>query len=325
MRDKSIYVIGHLTLDSIAQFEERTFVFDLPQGNALSSSLGAHLWTNDAGIISRIGSDYPPNVLQQLREAGLATDMITSVAVPSLRFWLLWESNIYCQDYPFLSPNWAALTPSIDDIRQGLISPCAVHIAPMPIDTQLTIARFFKVRGALVSIDCQPLDYIKRRSNTEATALLEELITISDIFSPSLSDIARTFPQYDEFQMIRRIAEIGRSVVCLKLGEKGSLVMEAPDREPTHIPVIEGIVRDPTGAGDAYAGAFLAAWVATQNPIRSAACATASASIMIEQIGMLHVLNKQYVAKRRAASLLRTLDGARSAGGILDLPKRFDE
>jgi hypothetical protein len=44
-------------------------------------------------------------------------------------------------------------------------------------------------------------------------------------------------------------------------------------------------VIDPTGAGDAYCGGFVAGWIATQSPVVAAACGTVAASEIIGAFG----------------------------------------
>jgi sugar/nucleoside kinase (ribokinase family) len=51
--------------------------------------------------------------------------------------------------------------------------------------------------------------------------------------------------------------------VILRRAEEGAIVYHGETGERWHIPAVETAVVDPTGAGNAYCGAFLAGWVTT--------------------------------------------------------------
>ena len=71
-----------------------------------------------------------------------------------------------------------------------------------------------------------------------------------------------------------------------------------------HIPAVPLNLRDPTGAGDAYCGGFLAGLVATDDPLCAALCGTVSASFAVESFGPFHLLA---ASRAEAASRFRAL------------------
>ena len=84
------------------------------------------------------------------------------------------------------------------------------------------------------------------------------------------------------------IAELrrgGTDIAVVKLAAAGAMMDEGDRKEPLSIPAIAVQVVDPTGAGDAFCGGFLAGLVATADPACAAVCATVSASFAVEAFG----------------------------------------
>jgi len=70
---------------------------------------------------------------------------------------------------------------------------------------------------------------------------------------------------------------------------------------------------DPTGAGDAYCGAFCATYAQSGDPIESALRATVAASLIVEQPGALSILPfDRTLAEQRLTCLRNTLQPFRT-------------
>ena len=72
----------------------------------------------------------------------------------------------------------------------------------------------------------------------------------------------------------------------MRLSEEGSIVYRADTGERWHIPAVETTVVDPTGAGNAYCGAFLAGWVTTGDLRTAELYGAVAASFLVEQVGL---------------------------------------
>lgn len=292
-----ILIIGHFTLDSVVLHPRKFVAFDVPEGNALGATVGAAIWSNSLAVVSRIGPNYPEGPIVTLRNAGIDTNGVQRLLTPSARFWILREGEDQYQDYLFRGSDLEAMTPNIADIPLDYEGIAGVHIAPMPIERQIQFARHFKEKGSLVSLDPHPVTYSNNRE--EYSKLLEDVLKVVDIFSPSWHDMKMMNKHIDEMEAVREYIELGASVVALKLGERGSIVSEPKTRTTVHIPALSVEVFEESGAGDAYAGAFLASYLQNNDVVESGIAGTATASVMIEQIGMLHVLDdRERVFKR---------------------------
>jgi len=102
----------------------------------------------------------------------------------------------------------------------------------------------------------------------------------------------------DQAESARKLVEWGARIAIVTLGEKGSV---ACDRETClSIPAYKTIAVDPTGAGDVYAGAFLAEYSRTKDLSSSCLYASAAASVMVENVGPDFPLTDDEVRRRAA-------------------------
>ena len=90
--------------------------------------------------------------------------------------------------------------------------------------------------------------------------------------------------QADPHHIAARLAELyPGALVMLKLDDEGAYLYA--DGEGTHFPTSARTVVDATGAGDAYAGAFLAAWLRGAPPAEAARGANRLAGWVVERFG----------------------------------------
>ena len=102
------------------------------------------------------------------------------------------------------------------------------------------------------------------------------------------------FPNYDEGRIltgcdepeaiVRALANIyADALIILKLDADGALVFDG--KIATQIPPATNNLVDATGAGDSFAGAFLAHYLQSNSPVEAAKFATAVAAWVIEHLG----------------------------------------
>ncbi|MDF1523310.1 MAG: PfkB family carbohydrate kinase [Trueperaceae bacterium] len=118
-----------------------------------------------------------------------------------------------------------------------------------------------------------------------------------DAFFAATADLGVdvVFPNYDEGRSLtgledpRAIADAlapryEGAIVALKLDEDGALVRDR-DGRVTEVPPESNRLVDATGAGDAFAGAFLSRWLRDPDPAAAARFAVRVSEWVIEQIG----------------------------------------
>jgi sugar/nucleoside kinase (ribokinase family) len=116
----------------------------------------------------------------------------------------------------------------------------------------------------------------------DARARVLELAGLVDVLSLNVAEAAALTGRPDPLEALDRLPGHGL-VVVLRCGAAGSLVRHG--RRRWQVGVVPGPVVDPTGGGNAYSGAFLAAYAATGDVPASARAAAAAASHVIAQYG----------------------------------------
>ncbi|MDX7953772.1 PfkB family carbohydrate kinase [Lichenihabitans sp. Uapishka_5] len=116
---------------------------------------------------------------------------------------------------------------------------------------------------ALVALDPQE-DYIAGNEGA-----LRRLIAQVDLFMPSAEEVRRLLGHEDWAVAAATFAALGPETVVIKLGAEGCLVHHRG--ETFHEPATPAAVRDTTGAGDCFCGAFAASLVTDGSDLVQAA------------------------------------------------------
>jgi ribokinase len=93
---------------------------------------------------------------------------------------------------------------------------------------------------------------------------------------------------YDLWEMMSAIGSYGCEIVVVKRAAAGQAVLDVSGGHKWEIPAYPARPADPTGAGDSYAGGFLAGFKATYNPLQAALHANISASLKVEGSGAFY-------------------------------------
>jgi sugar/nucleoside kinase (ribokinase family) len=119
-----------------------------------------------------------------------------------------------------------------------------------------------------------------------------------DVLQPCLPHTSLLFVNEEEGRMLsgsgspddiaRAAQSHGVSDVVVKLGARGCVVFHGEDR--IAIPAFPASVIDTTGAGDCFAGAFLAGLVRGLGIVRAAGLACAAAALSIQRLGAVNGL-----------------------------------
>lgn len=117
-----------------------------------------------------------------------------------------------------------------------------------------------------------------------ARSVLTDLYAFVTITKPSLDDAARLFgPGSTPEEYVRQFHGLGPRTVVLTMGKHGTLLSH--DDRVTHIPAQLVDVVDATGAGDAFWGGFLTAWLDRLAPEQCVRVANAVVAQKLQHIG----------------------------------------
>ncbi len=103
-----------------------------------------------------------------------------------------------------------------------------------------------------------------------------------DVVSLNRTEALSLFATSSVDDAVREAATLA-PVVLLRLGGDGSLVLQG--RRRLHVPAAPAAVADPTGGGNSYSGAFIAAYQQSGDPEQAARLAAAAAAVVIAAPG----------------------------------------
>ena len=257
MISPNLAILGNLIVDDIVYPDGRTEMGQ-PGGAALYAALGAALWCEGVAIVSRVGDDYPADLLEELRDRGIDLSCVSRLPGGSLRTWLLYEGRRRRVVHRLGGPTHAQASPRAADLpaswRCG-----AIHLAPMPLAVQGDLIDELGGRdGTILSADPYELLREENFASWSATYAACDLLLFSE--DELLIDGALEQP----LAVLERLCGNGSgrlARVVLKRGSRGGLAYERNVSEPGQptpwAPRAERVVES-TGAGDAFAGGVLA-------------------------------------------------------------------
>jgi 2-dehydro-3-deoxygluconokinase len=202
----------------------------------------------------------------------------------------------------------AASLLSVDDIPEAYLTQAKVfHTSGISqaISDSACEAVFYAIEvareaGALISYD--PNVRLKLWDRERAQSTILETIRMANFVFPSLEDAQIITGLDDPKQIVRDLQKLGPKVVALKLGEEGALI--ATQDGLRHIEPFKVEVEDTTGAGDAFAGAFIVAYLDGLDPHECGRFANATAALTCTGLGAV----KPIPSREKVEDLLKQGD-----------------
>lgn len=280
---RSVSFIGHISVDKV---ENINGVSLQPGGAALHAAVAARTLIDDVRLLSVIGKDYPfVDVLDYFPRRYIKTSSMPSTRF-SIRYDKRWEAR-YLE-----AEHGAGSRISSSTIPMGDLEPDAIiHISPMPpakVDRIVDAVRDAAPRTQ-ISINAWT-GYIAGRKNRR---ILKELASKVDFFIMNDSE-AKLLTEADSLSIALRLLRAKMLVVTL--GEFGAII-NTESGEVRMVPAlrfpVEKIV-DTTGAGDAWCGAFLAAYSLTEDLVGAVTAASVISSIKCTGWGCSKLLSLKF-------------------------------
>ena len=284
--------LGNLTIDDLVLPDGRE-VPGCIGGDALYAALAARFWEPKAAMVAPVGRDFPPAVLAEIEAAGLSAEGLTRRDLATLRNRVAYRPNGERTWTLFSSEDdFDALSPLPGDIPDGFMGAEAFLVLAMTLPAQERLVAHLKATTrALVALDPQE-DYIAGNE-----AALRRLIAQVDVFMPSAEEVRRLLGHEDWPAAAETFAALGPATVVVKLGAEGCLIRHRG--EVLREPAAPATVRDTTGAGDCFCGAFMASLVRDGFDLALAARRGAeAASRAIEDYGVAAMLRAAAAANR---------------------------
>jgi 2-dehydro-3-deoxygluconokinase len=163
------------------------------------------------------------------------------------------------------------------------VSAISQAISVNACDTVFTAIDMARDGGAAICYD--PNLRLQLWPLRRAQAIIQETIGLSDYFLPSLDDARALTGLTDTDAILDRFFAEGAKTVLLKLGADGVIVADGTQR--THVPGFNVKAVDATGAGDCFAGTFVARLAAGDEVVTAARYANAAAALATTGYGAI--------------------------------------
>lgn len=227
-------------------------------------------------LLSRVGDDaFGVAVLSGLQSSGVDT---TGVAIEPGGFtWWCAVALDQSGEKALLGGRTSASLPAGPDIDHRRIAGARwVHVlADVPEAADALAAA--GAAGAIRSVD------IEAGFASTAHERAMSLVTMSDLVVTNSAGL-RALTGIDEPAVAARQLAGRTKVVLVTLGRQGSLLGTAGETLFGPVPAVRRVV-DTTGAGDSFAGAFVARTLAGDSPQQALSAATRSATSTVEHLG----------------------------------------
>ena len=304
-------------------------VIDIPGGDLLYTAAGLLLWEKKAGLLARVGENYPHSWLQHISQVGMDTTGIKILPESlDLRNFLAYneqsepiQSNpvsLFAKrgiPFPKILSGYKAnlpttryrekvdpISPRPRDIPASYRKFQNIHLCEMEFTTITRLASSFHEAGTKLLTVEPAMEWMQPEKWYEISLLLNGL----SAFLPSKEALSSLFihKTTDLIEMAQAISNENCEIVVVKCGAQGQLVHDGRSHKSWQVPSYPVTINDPTGAGAAFCGGFLAGLSQSGDPLQASLMGSVSASITLEGSGVFHILQVQPgLAQARLASL----------------------
>jgi len=240
---------------------------------------------SNVSIISKVGGDFPEAYIWWLSQEGIDVSKVAKIKhEKTTRF----ELN-YNSDMSNRTMKLAGKAPPIEaeDLPSSLEAK-AIHLAPIANEIPYEVAEKLAKSAEMLSLDPQGLVRVFDENgfvtNKPLKWLDKRILELVDVYKSSQDEIEAVTGVADLKAAIRAVHDFSVKTVIVTLGAKGAaLSVEGTTYEiPAYTPC--NLV-DPTGAGDAFIGGFLAEYVRGKEILWCGCVGSAAASTVVEGVG----------------------------------------
>jgi sugar/nucleoside kinase (ribokinase family) len=291
---------------------------DVPGGNLLYAAAGLAVWEPEPppGLVSRVGQEFPREWLDEFSRCGFDARGIKLLDhVVDLRcFYAYRDATQRVEEDPMayfsttgqpfpkslfgyqvkenIPDSRTRLSPTslrhVDFIPEYLEA-TAAHICPIDYLTHSLLPAVLRQAGfTFISLDPPP-GYMVPAFRED----IASIVTGLNAFLPSEEEVRALYhdKSTDMWEIAETFASYGCEIIVIKRGEQGQLLYDSGTGKRWEIPAYPVEIVDPTGAGDAFCGGFLAGFRRTFDPVQAAVYGNISASLVIEGRGPFYALD----------------------------------
>ncbi len=289
---------------------------DVLGGNLPYAAMGINLWGNAAGLVGRIGKDFPLERLDRLKSLGfdLSGIKILDQTIDSRRFMAhIDPATTHFQkpvqhfaerglQYPLELLGYKSKilnhssrtdplpeTIQISDIPEAYLYASAVHICPIDYLSHLVLPSIFRQgQASNITLSSTP-GYMDPSFWEEIPGLLSEITA----FITTEIQIRNLFigRQTNLWDMADNLGEFGPEFVVIHTNSLGYYIYDRGHNKRWTVPDYQSRVVDPTGADDAFAGGFLVGFREFYDPLEAVVMGSVAASVVVEGSGVYYAVD----------------------------------
>lgn len=289
---------------------------DVLGGNLAYTAVGVSMWGGKAGMVARIGSDYPMQWLERFRKLDfdLSGIKVLPDSIDLRRFMVhidpdTTQYNNPVQHFadrglPFpsalmgyqarqanVSSRTTPLRQSLKftDIPDAYMDATAVHICPIDYLSHLILPSIFH-QGHASTITLTPSPGYMTPSFWEEipgllsdiTALITEERHVRELFQGRKADL---------WEMAEVLGGWGPEFILIRTLSSGCYLYDHVGNRRWVIPDYQTTIVDPTGVADAFAGGFLVGYRQKYDPVEGGIMGSIAASMVVEGSGVFYALD----------------------------------
>jgi sugar/nucleoside kinase (ribokinase family) len=286
---------GFLTIDSIV-LPGRQSPFVVLGGSATYVSLTSARLGAKVAAVSKIGGDFPAAYEWWMREEGVDLSSLVRVEdARTTRYELRYSDDL--SDRILILKNRAPPI-TVEDVPHALKTR-VVHVAPVAGEISFEVAESLRSCAEILSLDAQGFVRCFDQNGSVSVEPLADkrVLPLVDIYKSSFREAEAVTGQSEIASAIKTLHDLGVKIVIVTLGASGATVSVegALHNVPAYKP---GKLVDPTGAGDAFIGGFLAEYVRGEDCAWCACTGSAAASVAVEGIGPTSLGDKEEIYRR---------------------------
>jgi sugar/nucleoside kinase (ribokinase family) len=291
----SLLVVGTVAFDSVETCTDKTG--KILGGAATYIGLAASHLTKEIRLVSIVGGDFPEKYFDVFRKRHIDISGIKVVPEGKTFYWSgryhdnMNNRDTLCTDLNVLASFDPELPPHYCDSRYVMLG----NLTP---GIQKKVIEQMHNRPEIICMDTMNF-----WMNT-AWDDLQSVIAMVDVLAINEEEARQLSGEYSLVLAARKIQDKGPATVIIKRGEYGALLFHHD--KVFHAPAIPlAEVKDPTGAGDAFAGGFMGYLTKTndtsfENMKKAVIYGSALASFVVEKFGTsgLVRISKDDISKR---------------------------
>ena len=274
MSHKSILIVGSIALDTIeTPVEKRSNVL----GGSTTYSLVASGRQSEVSIVGIVGNDFPSDGHSLYQSYASDLSDLKIAEGRTFRWGGRYHENWDDRDTLFTDLGvFSDFRPVLTESNKNRSHILLANIHP---ELQRSVIQQNQNPDAIIVIDTMNL-WIETTLSS-----LEKVLSDSNILLINESEAFLLTNENDINNSARSLLKMGPEIVVIKKGSRGAELFSLTEHIAVDAFPVTNVV-DPTGAGDVFAGAFVASLANEDSKETALLYASASASISIESFGI---------------------------------------